>query len=304
MKAIEVKNLTKKFGDFVAVNQITFDVNPGEVFGLLGPNGAGKTTTIRMLCGLLKPTSGSGYVGGCDIIKEYEKIKNRVGYMSQKFSLYKDLTVEENIEFFCGIYRLKGIEKKRRKDWALEISGLTKMQKMIVGELPGGFKQRLALVCSLLHSPEILFLDEPTAGVDPISRTKFWSLIYHLKKTFKTTVLVTTHYMDEAEHCERIALIREGMFSAIGTPLELKTLVKDPVYLIKTSDYFKTKEILRKKSFVMDIIPFGNACHIFLDKKGNPEELKNDLLKSGIEILKFEQITPSLEDVFLSLIKK
>ncbi|MGQ9702003.1 MAG: ABC transporter ATP-binding protein [bacterium] len=304
MKAIEVYNLTKVFGNFRAVSQITLDVKKAEVFGLLGPNGAGKTTTIRMLCGLLRPTSGSGYVAGCDIIKDYEKIKKLIGYMSQKFSLYKDLTVEENIDFFCGIYRLKNSQKSKQKKWALEISGLSEIRSQIVGELPGGYKQRLALVCALLHSPEIVFLDEPTAGVDPVSRKQFWDIIYELKDLLKTTVLVTTHYMDEADHCERIALMQNGKLMALGTPDELKKMIKGKVYLIKALPYFQAREILEREPGLINIVPFGNSFHIFIDDQTEVEKINDDLRAKHIKVLRLEPIIPSLEDVFLYVVGK
>ena len=227
MKAIEVTNLTKFFGRFTAVDNIAFSVEQGEVFGFLGPNGAGKTTTIRMLCGILKPTSGTGHVAGMDIVRENEMIKTHIGYMSQKFSLYPDLTVEENIAFFASIYRIDPAKIKHAKQHALDIAGLQQMRNHLARELPGGFKQRLSLACALMHSPSIVFLDEPTAGVDPLSRRGFWDLIYRLKTEDRTTVFVTTHYMDEAEHCERIALIRQGRIAATGSPDDLKNLVRE-----------------------------------------------------------------------------
>jgi ABC-2 type transport system ATP-binding protein len=221
MFAIEVHNLTKKFDDFTAVNNISFKVMKGEIFGFLGPNGAGKSTTIRMLCGIMKPTSGEGLVGGYSINSQPEEIKKIIGYMSQKFTLYQDLTVEENINFYGGIHGLSPSIREERKKWVLKMAGLIGKENYLTGELSGGWKQRLSLGCAILHQPEVLFLDEPTASVDPISRRDFWDLIYNLSEK-GTTVFVTSHYMDEVERCHRIAIIYSGRIIAIGSPDELK----------------------------------------------------------------------------------
>ncbi len=220
--AVEITDLVKKFGSFTAVDGVSLRVGKGEIFGFLGPNGAGKSTTIRMLCGIITPTSGSGKVGGFDIFREPEKIKENIGYMSQKFSLYEDLTVEENLNFFSGIYRLPDTVKAARKEWALGMAGLLDRRGVLTRTLAGGWKQRLALGCSILHEPSILFLDEPTSGVDPLSRRCFWDLTYGMAAR-GVTVFVTTHYMDEAEYCDRLALIDQGKIIALGTPGELKT---------------------------------------------------------------------------------
>jgi len=219
---IDVRDLTKTFGTFTAVDHISFDVRKGEIFGFLGPNGAGKSTTIRMLCGIIRPTSGSGLVGGFDVGSRPEEIKKIIGYMSQKFTLYGDLTVAENIEFYGGIHRLPQALKKERKTWVLKMAGLHGRERSLTRELSGGWKQRLALGCAILHQPEILFLDEPTASVDPASRRDFWDLIYVLSEQ-GTTTLVTSHYMDEVERCHRIAIIFGGKIIALGSPRELKT---------------------------------------------------------------------------------
>ena len=219
--AVTLRNLEKRFGDFVAVNRVSLDVRKGEVFGFLGPNGAGKSTTIRMLCGILQPSSGNGTVAGFDIIRETEEIKKKIGYMSQRFSLYDDLTVEENIDFFSGIYRIPAEKKKARKEWVIEMAGLEEHRRSMTSTLSGGWKQRLALGCAILHEPPIIFLDEPTSGVDPVSRRNFWDLIYHMAGE-GVTVFVTTHYMDEAEYCDRLALIYRGELVAVGTPEELR----------------------------------------------------------------------------------
>ncbi len=219
--AVVVENLEKRFGSFVAVNRISFQVARGEIFGFLGPNGAGKSTTIRMLCGILAPTAGRGTVAGFDIRTQAEQIKANIGYMSQKFSLYQDLTVEENIDFYSGIYRILAEKKRQRKEWVIEMSGLAGHRRSLTAILSGGWRQRLALGCAILHEPPIVFLDEPTSGVDPISRRQFWDLIYDLSGK-GVTVFVTTHYMDEAEYCNRLGLIYRGELIALGTPHELK----------------------------------------------------------------------------------
>lgn len=304
MKTVVVQNLTKDFKGFIAVNKINFEIEKGEIFGFLGPNGAGKTTTIRMLCGILKPTSGKGFVAGLDIFEENEKIKKKVGYMSQKFSLYPDLTVAENIDFFSGIYGVSGKDIEKRKEWALKTAGLIECQRRITRQLPGGFKQRLALVCALLHNPQILFLDEPTAGMDPLSRRGFWELIYHLKSEDETTIFVTTHYMDEAEHCERIALIQDGKISVIGSPAELKGSLRLKVFIIQGEIFYPIKKRLEKEMGVKNVVPFGRSLHVFFADEGDAYMLKDKFEKSGIKFLRFEPVQPSLEDVFISVTER
>jgi ABC-2 type transport system ATP-binding protein len=222
--AVSLRNLTKRFGDFVAVSDISLDVARGEIFGFLGPNGAGKSTTIRMLCGLLRPSAGTGTVAGFDVRTQAEGIKAHIGYMSQKFSLYEDLTVEENIDFYAGIYGIPRGRRAERKDWVIQMAGLEEQRGMRCGTLSSGVKQRLALGCAVLHEPPILFLDEPTSGVDPISRRAFWDLIYDLSSR-GVTVFVTTHYMEEAEYCDRLGLVYGGRLIALGAPSELKVRV-------------------------------------------------------------------------------
>lgn len=222
---VEVENIEKKFGGFVAVNRISFSVKKGEIFGFLGPNGAGKSTTIKMLCGIIAPSSGTGHVAGYDIIRQQSSIKQSIGYMSQKFSLYNDLTVEENMNFYAGIYRIPRAEKEARKNWVLKMAGLEGLRGHITATLSGGWKQRLALGCAIIHEPRIVFLDEPTSGTDPISRQRFWELIKTMAKN-GVTVFVTTHYMDEAENCDRIALIYKGDIIAAAAPAELKAKLR------------------------------------------------------------------------------
>jgi ABC-2 type transport system ATP-binding protein len=223
-KAVEVNKLEKRFGNFTAVNHISFDVAAGEIFGFLGPNGAGKSTTIKMLCGIFTPSSGSGTVGGFDIVREQNKIKQNIGYMSQRFSLYDDLTVEENIEFYSGIYGVPENKKQQRENWVIEMAGLESFKTHLTRTLSAGWKQRLSLGCALLHEPKIIFLDEPTSGVDPIARKNFWNLIKQMAKQ-GVTIFVTTHYMDDAENCDRLALIYKGTIIAMGTSSQLKEKV-------------------------------------------------------------------------------
>jgi ABC-2 type transport system ATP-binding protein len=304
MNIIEVKGLTKTFNNFYAVDNVDFNVKKGEIFGFLGPNGAGKTTTIRMLCGILKPTAGSGIVIGFDIYKENEEIKKHIGYMSQRFSLYPDLTVHQNIDFFGSIYGLNGRQKKDREEWALDTAGLKKYKTRIACDLPIGFKQRLGLVCALLHEPRLVFLDEPTAGVDPNSRRRFWDLIYDLKETKKTTIFVTTHYMDEAEHCERIALIRNGRIAALGTPRELKKSLHAEIYVVQGQPIEKIRKLLELEKGVLNLIPFGIAYHVFFKNRKSAMTGQKILTEQNVNIEKFEPVSPSLEDVFIATVEK
>lgn len=301
--AVEVKGLTKMFGSFRAVDNISFSVRRGEVFGFLGPNGAGKSTTIRMLCGLLSPTSGSATVAGYDITDNPDAVKENIGYMSQRFSLYEDLTVDQNINFYGGIYGLEGARLKERKEWAIVMAGLKGKEKMLARALSGGWKQRLALGCSILHEPPIVFLDEPTGGVDPVSRRKFWELIYELS-SHGTTVFVTTHYMDEAEHCNTIGFIYNGKLVALGSPTELKhRLDRYTVYEVHCSDPVEAMEILRQQPWTVETSIFGSAFHISVDRSDREQfMIKQTLAKNKIDVTQIEKIVPSLEDVFLHLI--
>ncbi len=267
MNSIEVFDLTKKFGNFTSVDGISFEVKSGEVFGFLGSNGAGKSTTIKMLCGILEPTSGDATVAGYSISNEPDSVKREIGYMSQKFSLYSDLTVDENINFFGGVYGLEGSDLEERKKWVLKMAGLEDREKTLTSSLSVGFKQRLALGCAVIHEPKIVFLDEPTGGVDPISRRKFWDLITELSDK-GTTVFVTTHYLDEAEFCNRIILINAGKLIAAGSPKELKhEYIKNKVIEIDCSDIYRATEILEKENFIESISIFGNSLHVALKEK-------------------------------------
>lgn len=313
MNSIEVKNLSKVFGNFTSVNNISFEVKEGEVFGFLGSNGAGKSTTIKMLCGILEPTSGDALVGGFSIATQPDEVKRKIGYMSQKFSLYNDLTVNENINFFGGVYGLQNDLLKERKKWVLEISGLEGRENTLTSSLSVGFKQRLALGCAVIHEPKIIFLDEPTGGVDPISRRKFWDLITALSEK-GTTVFVTTHYLDEAEFCGRIILIDAGILIAAGSPKELKKeYIKNKVIQLDCSDIYKAAEILEKEKITDSVSIFGNSLHLTMKAPVISEtifaedEIKiiTDLLSEDNEIMIYHisEITPSLEDVFLYLVE-
>lgn len=302
--SVAVRNLEKRFGAFVAVNRVSFAVRRGEIFGFLGPNGAGKSTTIRMLCGLLSPTSGEGTVAGFDLSTEAEKIKQHIGYMSQRFSLYEDLTVEENIDFYSGIYRIPAEKKRDRKEWVIRMAGLSGHRNAKTAFLSGGWKQRLALGCAVLHEPPILFLDEPTSGVDPISRRNFWDLIYELAGK-GVTVFVTTHYMDEAEYCDRLGLIYRGELVALGTPEELKTrLMKEEVLEIRSERPQDAIGLLEGVPGVHGAALFGKGIHAVVDRaEESLPVLRAALETGGFAVGRVEKIVPSLEDVFVSLVE-
>jgi ABC-2 type transport system ATP-binding protein len=302
--AVTVDNLERRFGSFVAVNRISFQVRRGEVFGFLGPNGAGKSTTIRMLCGILSPTGGTGTVAGFDIRAQPERIKACIGYMSQKFSLYQDLTVEENIDFYSGIYRIPAAEKAARKQWVLEMAGLEEHRRRPTAVLSGGWKQRLALGCAILHKPPIIFLDEPTSGVDPVSRRRFWDLIYQMSGE-GVTVFVTTHYMDEAEYCDRLGLIYRGELIALGTPAALKReAMHEDVLEVICEHAEAAMEAIEKLPTVKEVALFGRGLHLVAaDGRRAAEDVRRLLAAGGRPHAQIENITPSLEDVFVSLIE-
>jgi ABC-2 type transport system ATP-binding protein len=305
MNSIEVTELTKKFGDFTSVDHVTFDVQKGEVFGFLGANGAGKSTTIRMLCGILSPTSGDAIVGGYSVMKQPDKVKQSIGYMSQRFSLYNDLTVEENIIFFGGVYGIDNSELLKRKKWVLSIADLEGKENLMTDSLPGGIKQRLALGTAVIHRPEIVFLDEPTSGVDPISRRNFWDLINNLSSE-GTTVFVTTHYLEEAEFCNNIILIDAGKLIAEGNPKELKTkYIKNKMLEIQSEKVVDALDIISKENFVDETSIFGNSIHISVnDLFQNKDQIIQILGRSSIKVHKVEEISPTLEDVFIHLLEK
>ncbi len=302
--AVRLEKLSKRFGDFVAVDNVSIEVTKGEIFGFLGPNGAGKSTTIRILCGLLAPTSGTAMVAGFDVATQSEDIRRNIGYMSQKFSLYDDLTVEENIEFFAGIYGVTPERYPERRDYVLKMAGLADRRDTMTRLLSGGWKQRLALGCAILHEPPILFLDEPTSGVDPMARRDFWDLIYALSEAGHT-IFVTTHYMDEAEYCHRIALMGGGKMIALGSPAELKTSLGEGHLLnLETSDLFSSMTLLRGRPGIEDVAVFGAGLHVKVDDQAiGVDVVRKALEASGIHIMTLEPIPPSMEDVFVTLLE-
>ncbi len=301
--AVAVRDLERRFGSFVAVDRISFEVARGEVFGFLGPNGAGKSTTIRMLCGILAPSGGQGTVAGFDIRTEAERIKANIGYMSQKFSLYEDLTVEENIDFYSGIYRIPAEKKRERKEWVLEMAGLKERRRSRAAVLSGGWRQRLGLGCAIVHEPPIVFLDEPTSGVDPISRRRFWDLIYQLASQ-GVTAFVTTHYMDEAEYCDRVGLIYRGELVAIGAPRALKTeLMRDNVVQVQCERPEDALAEIEGLPGVREAALFGAGIHAIVEDAGRAgPAIRSALQDKGFGVRTVERIEPSLEDVFVSLI--
>jgi ABC-2 type transport system ATP-binding protein len=303
--AIEVRDLTRRFGEFVAVDHVSFEVRPGEIFGFLGSNGAGKSTTIRMLCGLLRPTSGTAIVGGIDVSRDPEGVKRRIGYMSQRFSLYEKLTVDQNIAFFSGVYGLKGEAAAARREFVLEMAGLRGRERMLTGELSSGWRQRLALGCAILHEPPIVFLDEPTGGVDPLSRRQFWTLIRSLAAK-GVSVLVTTHYLDEAEHCDRVAIIQAGKLAAFGTIQELKSIFASrPILLIRSPQPVPAMQALDAMPGVEKTSIFGTAVHAVLRSSDvHPESIAAQLEKTGIKVTECSLVQPSLEDVFLDVAER
>lgn len=300
--AIEVRGLSKVFGGFKAVDSVNFNVLRGEVFGFLGPNGAGKSTTIRMLCGLVEPTSGTALVDGFDVIADPDAIRTRIGYMSQKFSLYEDLTVEENIRFFGGVYGLSGARVRERLKWVVSMAGLEGMETRLTGTLSGGWRQRLALGCAIIHEPGIVFLDEPTAGVDPVSRRNFWDLIGGLSEKGVTT-LVTTHYLDEAEYCNNIVMINDGRIMAEGSPKELKERhVSYDLYELLVDDPARGIDVLRGQPWTMEVSLFGTYLRVGTAGSSGAELVKSALDENGVVIERMGRVSPSLEDVFIRVL--
>jgi ABC-2 type transport system ATP-binding protein len=300
--SVTVEKLTKRFGDFTAVDAISFAARRGEVFGFLGPNGAGKSTTIRILCGLLEPSSGRATVAGLDVATQPEEIRQRIGYMSQKFSLYNDLRVIENLRFFAGLYGVPYADLPQRIAWALRMAGLEGREQALTRSLPVGWKQRLALGSAVLHRPPIVFLDEPTSGVDPVSRRQFWALIHQMADE-GITVFVTTHYMDEAEYCNRLVLIDRGRIVAMGTPTELKqTSMKGELLLVECEPLGPGLAALRGAAEVEDVAVFGRALHaVVSDARAAMPPIREALSAKQVELRRLEVIPPTLEDVFVAL---
>jgi len=303
--AVVLDHLSKVFGTFRAVDNITFEVEEGEIFGFLGANGAGKSTTIRMLCGLLQPTSGTAKVLGIDVARDPEGVKRRIGYMSQRFSLYDELTVTDNLRFFGGVYGLRGRAAQEREQWAVEMAGLAGMESTRTGALAGGWKQRLALASAVLHRPRVIFLDEPTSGVDPLSRRRFWRLIDEMAQE-GVTVFVTTHYLDEAEHCDRLALLHAGRLVALGTPAELKEVYSHKVILEVTAPRIvEALDTLSAQDWARETSIFGDRLHVVVDDQAKGERrIRSVLEEQGIQTVAIERIPPSLEDVFIHYVSE
>ncbi|MCB9383555.1 MAG: ABC transporter ATP-binding protein [Bryobacterales bacterium] len=303
--AVRLEHLIKRFGDFTAVDDVSLEVWPGEIFGFLGPNGAGKSTTIRILCGLLSPTSGEALVNGFEVAKHPEEVKKSVGYMSQRFSLYNDLTVEENLNFFAGVYGVTGELREKRKAFALGMADLEDRRDSLTAVLPAGFKQRLALGCAILHEPPIVFLDEPTSGVDPVARREFWDLIYSLSEQGRT-IFVSTHYMDEAEYCHRLALMHRGRMIALGPPQQLRQSLPDRALLaLDSPDVIAAMHALEDEPAVLDAAVFGGGLHLAVrDPEAAMPAVRKRLEQAGLAVERLEPIDPSMEDVFVALIER
>jgi ABC-2 type transport system ATP-binding protein len=299
--SVQVHQLTRKFGNFTAVDNVSFDIPKGEIFGLLGPNGAGKTTTIRMLCGLLKPTGGEAKVLGYDIVNQSEQIKSNIGYMSQKFSLYNDLTVYENLWFYANLYGIQNERIKKRIEELIEMAGLGGHEKQLTHNLSGAWRQRLALACAIVHEPPMLFLDEPTAGVDPVSRREFWEMIYTMAGQ-GVSVLATTHYMDEAEFCNVIGMMYRSRLIALNDPDTLKNNMRGYLFEVDCNAPGKAEYILKSLAEVEDVAAHGVLLHVLLSNENDKELILMKLSENQIQVNRIEKILPSLEDVFVSLV--
>jgi len=297
---VTLRELTRRFGDFTAVNRVSLEVARGEIFGFLGPNGAGKSTTIRMLCGILPPSSGSGTVAGFDIATQSERIKTQIGYMSQRFSLYEDLTVEENIDFYSGIYRIPAGKRQERKEWVIDMAGLADKRRARTATLSGGWKQRLALGCAILHEPPIVFLDEPTSGVDPVSRRSFWELIYRLAAE-GVTIFVTTHYLEEAECCDRLGFIFGGELIALGSPVQLKREFPGEILALECERPFEVLSRVETLPGVRQATLFGAGLHLTVESA----DAVLPALREALPDLsvRLERIAPSLEDLFVAFME-
>ena len=302
--AVAIEGLTRRYGDFVAADSVTLTVARGEVFGFLGPNGAGKTTTIKMLTGLVRPSSGGGTVAGLDLATQGETIKTRIGYMSQLFSLYADLTVEENIDFAAGLHEIGGARLAARKAWVLEMSNLGEHRGRMTGALPLGWKQRLALGCAVLHEPAVLFLDEPTSGVDPVARRQFWDVIRRLSRQ-GTAVFVSTHYMEEAEFCDRLAFMNRGKMVSIGTPAGLRAGMTDPILKVETPDAARAVPVIAQLDVVIDASLFGRVLRVVVKEAERAmTEIRAALAAHGLGAGRVGPIAPSLEDVFVAAVNR
>ncbi|HEX9092626.1 MAG TPA: ABC transporter ATP-binding protein [Coriobacteriia bacterium] len=300
--AIEVRGLTKRFGDFTAVDAITFDVPRGEIFGFLGPNGSGKTTTIRMLCGTIGPTAGGASVLGHDVVADPESVRRSIGYMSQKFALFEDMTVDENLRFYAGVYGIQGERYQTRRRYVLEMADLVGREKELTANLSVGWKQRLALGCATIHEPELLFLDEPTSGVDPSARRQFWELLYDLAES-GVTLFVTTHYMDEATHCHRLAFIYDGRLVAIGSPQQIRAEhMEDEILELEVDDVEGALGALEASPLVHEAYLSGALLHLTAPGGGDPCSVSDSLREAGFAVARCEPVEPTVEDVFVHIV--
>lgn len=299
---IETRHLTRRFGDLVAVNDVNFSVHEGEIFAFLGPNGSGKSTTIRMLCGILAPTAGTGSVLGFDVVRQSERIKQGIGYMSQRFALYHDMTVRENLQFYASVYNVPRELRRARLAELTAMAGLTGRERQLAGQLSGGWKQRLALGCAIVHNPRLLFLDEPTAGVDPLSRQEFWTMIYDLAREGRT-IFVTTHYLDEAEHANRVGMIYDGVLRALAAPGELKRSLRGQLLKVTGTAPFDTLAALQGAPGVLNVALQGNDVHAQVDSTLlSAEQLGQRLRAANLPVSEVRPVEPTLEDVFISLV--
>jgi ABC-2 type transport system ATP-binding protein len=301
--AVEARELSKTYGQLIAVDKLSLEIDEGEVLAFLGPNGSGKTTTIRMLCGIITPTSGQGRVLGFDVATQSEAIKARIGYMSQRFSLYEDLTVHENLAFYAGVYQVPRPQREQRVGELIEMAGLTGRERQLAGQLSGGWKQRLALGCAIVHQPPLLFLDEPTAGVDPVSRRSFWTLIYGLARG-GVTIFLTTHYIDEAEHADRVALMLNGRMVALAPPRELReTGLSGTLLEVECEPAVDALEFLPSVTGIREVTLYGTLLHVLVDDDLAPDRLASVLRANGLQVSSIRLIKPTLEDVFVSRIR-
>jgi ABC-2 type transport system ATP-binding protein len=300
---IRVVDLTRRFGDLTAVDQLNLEVARGEIFGLVGPDGAGKTTTLRLLCGLLDPTEGEAWVAGHNVAREVEAVKDQIGYMAQRFGLYGDLTVDENMSFYADLFGISKAERAKLLPDLLRMTRMEQFRSRPAANLSGGMKQKLALICTLLHHPQILFLDEPTNGVDPVSRRDFWAILYQLVRD-GLTVFVTTAYLDEAERCNRVGLMNQGRMIRCESPRDLKRSLEERCYEVQTTDQRATREFLHSEPGVLSVEPAGATLHLFLSPGASPETLRKNVESRGIAVSDLQEIVPSLEDVFIALVRK
>ncbi|MBI3990017.1 MAG: ABC transporter ATP-binding protein [candidate division NC10 bacterium] len=301
---IRTHDLTRRFGELVAVDRLNLEVARGEIFGLVGPDGAGKTTTLRLLCGLLDPTEGEAWVAGHDVARAADAVKDRIGYMAQRFGLYDDLTVQENMRFYADLFGLSGVKRDELTARLLKMTRMEPFLKRPAGKLSGGMKQKLALMCTLLHHPMILFLDEPTNGVDPVSRRDFWAILYELVQE-GVTIFVTTAYLDEAERCNRVGLMHKGRLIRCDSPDLLKKQVEEPCYEVEGADRGRVRDFLQGCEGVVSVEPCGSTLHLFLDpSRTSVLTLTQRLDDRGLGPVHFREIVPSLEDIFIALIRK